>query len=451
MKGEPHAMEPTLSAPRETAPAAHPPGRLLDLRTLGLFLLGDRSAIERVFCSPAAFWVGLLLVVSAGLAREYDGEYLVAQPWYVFVPLALSLPMAVVLWTLAVLVVSRRGHRGLFRWSSFRGFISCYWMTAPLAWAYGVPWERMLDEVGSVSANLWTLKFVAVWRALLMMRVLAVLLQRPLGVTLPPVLVFGAAGIVIARMFAPVPLMAIMGGLRLPASERMVYESDLLTFLAALFSIPFTSLVCLLLMARRPQFESSASMEQAASASAGLWRLALAAILVWLPFLPMTQREQRNRDAVERLYARGEVRAALEYASARQPADFPPAWRPPPLSNWDPSDRSLEKVLPEFTETFPAWWLRQLYYQAFVDSFDVFRFSDEWNSVSASLVDAVAGLPDRPQLNTRAIWYLGAAANEQIENRDQIVRLLAIYGYTPESATQPAPASQAATSTGSAP
>ncbi len=63
----------------------------MNLSTILRFLSGRRDAIERIAACPRAVFVGLLFVLSAGLAREYDAEDLLAEPHHVFVPLAASL------------------------------------------------------------------------------------------------------------------------------------------------------------------------------------------------------------------------------------------------------------------------------------------------------------------------------------------------------------------------
>lgn len=50
-------------------------------RTLLECLLGRRSAILELASAPGTFSAGLLLLLSAGLAREYDGVFLPFEPW----------------------------------------------------------------------------------------------------------------------------------------------------------------------------------------------------------------------------------------------------------------------------------------------------------------------------------------------------------------------------------
>lgn len=55
------------------------------------YLLGRTRAILEIARCEAALWIGLLFALSAGFAREYDGEDLWHEPWHLAVPLVASL------------------------------------------------------------------------------------------------------------------------------------------------------------------------------------------------------------------------------------------------------------------------------------------------------------------------------------------------------------------------
>jgi hypothetical protein len=54
----------------------------MNIGTLFAYLIGRREAILAVANTPSAVWLGMLLVISAGFAREYDAQYLPGKPWY---------------------------------------------------------------------------------------------------------------------------------------------------------------------------------------------------------------------------------------------------------------------------------------------------------------------------------------------------------------------------------
>ncbi len=63
----------------------------MSIITILRFLVGDRDAILNIASSRGAIWIGLLLVLSAGFPREYDGEDLLHEPWHLLLPLGASL------------------------------------------------------------------------------------------------------------------------------------------------------------------------------------------------------------------------------------------------------------------------------------------------------------------------------------------------------------------------
>ena len=143
--------------------------------TVVQFLLFQREATLRVAASKSAFWIGLLFVFAAGFAREYDGEYLIAEPWHLVLPLAASLIGCVAMVLPIFVFLKFNSEKQCSFVEVFRSFLNVYWMTAPLALVYGIPVERFLDPADATRANLYLLAIVALWRVLLMIRCVYVL------------------------------------------------------------------------------------------------------------------------------------------------------------------------------------------------------------------------------------------------------------------------------------
>ena len=76
----------------------------MTLGTLARYLIGDRTAILTLVRQRGALLVGALLVLSAGFAREYDGEDLWHEPWHLLLPFGASLTTSFFLFTLTVLL-----------------------------------------------------------------------------------------------------------------------------------------------------------------------------------------------------------------------------------------------------------------------------------------------------------------------------------------------------------
>src|SRR5262245_8431110 len=133
----------------------------MSIRTVLLYLVGNREAILQVANCRGGLWLGLAFVFSAALAREYDGQDLVHEPWHLLVPLAASLGSSLALYLLIYVISLVRGPRGLPSLNAYRAILQLFWMTAPLAWLYAIPFERFLSPGDATRANLYLLGLVA--------------------------------------------------------------------------------------------------------------------------------------------------------------------------------------------------------------------------------------------------------------------------------------------------
>src|SRR5687767_5262694 len=136
----------------------------MTISTLLKFLVGEREAILTVARTPQAIWIGLLFVLAAGFAREYDGEDLLHEPWHLLIPLGASILSSAILYLLIRAITWFRGAPGPSLLSGYRSFLALYWMTAPLALFYAIPFERFASAADAMRANLFLLALVAAWR-----------------------------------------------------------------------------------------------------------------------------------------------------------------------------------------------------------------------------------------------------------------------------------------------
>src|SRR5262249_34272404 len=106
-----------------------------------LYLIGNRQAIFDIATDRRAIFIGFLFLLSARCAREYDGEDLLHEPWYLLIPLAASLASSFLLYlvTYGVVCLWRAQGTGPTFLNGYRSFLGLFWMTAPLAWLYAVP------------------------------------------------------------------------------------------------------------------------------------------------------------------------------------------------------------------------------------------------------------------------------------------------------------------------
>jgi len=182
--------------------------------TIARFLVGDREAIERIARSRNAIWLGMVFVLSAGFAREYDGESLLHEPWHVLLPLAASIATSLILFVMISFVGMMRG-REIRILSLYPRFLGLFWMTAPLAWLYAIPVERFMTAGSATEMNLNFLVIVALWRVVLMVRIVIYAFGAKTNVTATMIVLFFADIVMlVAVSLIPRPVVGLMGGIR---------------------------------------------------------------------------------------------------------------------------------------------------------------------------------------------------------------------------------------------
>ena len=356
------------------------------------FLVGRRQAILDIAASRHAIWLGLLFVLSAGLAREYDGEDLLREPWHLLIPLAASLVTSTIL--LAIMWLALHGWRTLpNEWRTYQSFVSLYWMTAPLAWIYAIPVERFLPAADATTANLWFLGIVATWRVVLMMRVVSVVFNAAFIRVVFPFMLFADGVLLTVLSLAPVPVLAFMGGVRLTQSEETIALATLLTTGLGMMSLPLWilgSLITLCVPNSRERVPSFTTLPEK-PVNASLWELAVAALLIWPVILPFTQPAQQHRRQVEQLMRERRIDEAIEVMAQFEVTDFPPHWDPPPRIAPLRGQRNASKPVSliavmqvlDYAPAVPPW-VHSAYREKFANHFERgWPGSQFWQQLSA--------------------------------------------------------------------
>ncbi len=334
----------------------------LSLGHLGGFLLGREDSIRAVAGARGSLLLGLLFVFSAALAREYDGEPLLYEPQHLVIPLAASLLTATLLYLLLMLTGAAPWREALPGWGRF---LACYWFTAPLAWLYAIPVERMFEPEPAVKANLALLGIVAAWRVVLITRVASVLFAKSWLRIFPVVLLF--ADLVALQLLAiiPRPIVGMMGGIRHSAAEQALLDTILSVQILGFLSLPiwfFGSCIAAGLNWRRP-----ADHEDREPATAGpatplsLWLLAATALLFFSALLPFNQPPQMRKWEVEQLLKGGQVEAGLRLMSSQPRDTFPPHWDPPPRLGYGEDRPGFDELLRGLAAADAADWVWELY------------------------------------------------------------------------------------------
>lgn len=375
--------------------------------TIAAYLVGSRAAILRIAESRWALPVGLALVVSGALARNYDGQDLLAEPWVLLAGVVISTVNALVLFGLVYGVAWLRDSELPPFLSGYRSFLGLFWMTAPMAWLYAVPYERMLEPVEAVKANLATLAFVSVWRVLLSARALSVLFGAPLAAVLTLVLLFSDVTLVAAAVASPKPVIDVMGGLQHSDADALIAGTAFAVIAWGVLLAPVLLIAAFVggfwvrgsWRARRP--------ERGERAPRGSVALACVALMVFAPALVVTQPEQRLRRRAEVMLRSGDIEGAFAEMSRHGRSAYPPIWDPPPRMGYLETEPDLMEVARAMEEHPPASWVRRIYAQKLARS--VLRRVAFGVS---SFVEAEQREPRRGGLEAEERWTLGMLMQE---------------------------------------
>ncbi len=337
----------------------------MGVMTLVKFLLGDREAIHQIASDRRWLGVGALWVFVAGLAREYDQEYLVAEPYYLAIPFVASLVASFLLFGLLVFVFQRRVSDVLPFEASYVSFLQVFWATAPLALLYGLPVERWFDEATATRLNLWMLAIVAFWRVLLIVRASALMFGVRQLRMLWPVMLFAdiAVFVGINSMPAPMSLVATMGGARLPAAVQIVSASTFLVGFFTILSFPIWLIGTLSVakMKVTPKNGMLLSCPIDARRHRGLWVPPALIMLVWMAILFVTQPQQGRAYSIDQQLRRGEIAEALGALSKFEREQFPVGYDPAPRILYRENTPPIDDVVSVMFEIDTAAWVHDLY------------------------------------------------------------------------------------------
>ena len=355
-----------------------------------LYLLGHRGAIERIAATRHAWMVGAILVLSAGIARNYDHLDLLREPeWFIgpFVASAVSV-VFIYLCIAGRLKLDAVGNYHT-QWGTF---LTLAWLTAPCAWLYGIPVESMTDIITATKWNIAFLAIVSLWRVALMTRAVAVLTGVRTTRALVLVLAPAAFEMMVGSVFGSRSLVQIMGGVRLPPHTELLHQSGQFAVEASFWVFLLSVWLCwrikgvALTPLDRP---GTGKLPRPAIA------LALASLAAWaLAALPF-HGNIVNRDRLKQLVNSKKFPEAVAFASSKTRADFPPDhYLPPAPDGWSfPLD-----LLDALPADAPGW-LREEWMGNAVEAFVLKRGirSDIWEELLESHPAVAAGVKARAE------------------------------------------------------
>ncbi len=357
---------------------------------LGL-LIGRRQSILNIARSPAALWVGLLLVFSATMAREYDQHWLLHDWWHLLLPLGASLAISIIQFSIFWLRRPRPSDAS-FR-ESYRAFLTCFWMTAPLAWLYAIPYDRFLSEADAATANLWTLVVVSIARGLIICRVLQIIANAKFIPTFMVSLGLAQLALAVSIFVMPLPIIDIMAGLRYTEAERIMMSVGLLVMLEVMYlgwAVLLAALTAWLTL--RTEWPRDRVASIGAKTSVATWALPCAVIAMFLCLLPLTQPALNRAAESDQLMVAGQIDAALSHLSQHTREDFPPHWRPLPHVAYQRRQPEFFDVFERAIELPEKSWVREYYLGEFER---VFFLGTYWESDNAEerRIDALLAHP----------------------------------------------------------
>ena len=361
--------------------------------TLFRFLIGDRQAIEALALSRSALWVGMLFVLSAGLAREYDGAYFLGEPWHLLIPLGASLVASFILYVIADLFI-RRDRAGEPREvRRFRAFLTLFWLTAPMAWLYGIPFERFMAPYDATVANYATLALVSVWRVLLITRVVSVLFNFNVIRAFFMVMLFADAVAVVGAFVSPAPIFSFMGGVRHLDHDRLILNVTHNVIILGIMSSPVWLIGAVVAAFGKGNWKLDLATDSSRPVSKLLVSFAFVSILAWVPAFPVTQAEQGLKWHVETLFDDGQIDDALHLLSVHELREFPPHYMPRPR-NW-PGARMprLYEIMKVVLEREERDWVHAYYMKRFGDEFgEGYHWHSQWQI--SEIVEVLEHMPE---------------------------------------------------------
>jgi hypothetical protein len=165
-----------------------------------------------------------------------------------------------------------------------------------------------------------------------MIRVVRVLWNTSHSSVTMVVLLFADVVVLLAMQFVPVPMMSLMGGVRVSPSEAVIASTAMTAIMFGVLSMPVWFLGSIISMWcdtwAWPAWRSLVQARHPVERSA--WIAGAGLLVAGVCLLPVAQGEQRRRNEAETLLRTGELREAVRRMAVHERADYPPHWDPPP-------------------------------------------------------------------------------------------------------------------------
>lgn len=305
----------------------------MNLADIPRFLLGSREVIERLASSRTPLIIGPALVLSASLARNYDGAAFPQEAYVLLHGFGASIINAFILHTIFYLIATRPDAPRPPFFSTYLSFLGLFWLTSPMAWLYAIPYERFLTVIGAINLNIFTLGIISIWRVGLICYVISILYNVRYGPALCIILFFSNIGIFIAAITMETPVVHFMGGLQHSSEDYLRFIIKFRTMMIAFFAmlpLLIAAVTGLTILRNSKAIAPTWPIRPPAAPSRAIIACCAISLAMWTPALWIAQPEQHNRYRAESLINQGRYDEALAFMSQRNRTDFPRVWDAPP-------------------------------------------------------------------------------------------------------------------------
>lgn len=335
------------------------------------YQFGKKEAIKSVASNKAFLWCSIWLVLLSAVARNYDQEWILADPFWLIGNLLFSWVSASLFFIVIHLAELRPRQKATGDTPpklrhQYPLFLTLFWMTAPSAWLYAIPIERLSNPSVSAVFNASLLIVVSIWRVCLMARVISVVLEWSYRNALRIILFCALieAGIILGLGGVQNLGKAIAAGMM---GMRNAPEEDLLIgFINGVFL-----LTCILFpvvggcewIAEKEGGKSAFKPARRSSFNQLGWMLAPTAI--WIAIAIAPQHETKHHHNHRQLTLQGNYEEAMLYLEDLKLDDLSPSKRLAPepyeMELWDHLPGTLDQLSP----TTPSWI--QNYYRNYAE------------------------------------------------------------------------------------
>lgn len=318
-----------------------------------LFLIGNKAAIQRLAGTSWTILIGAILIITAGIARNYDHLYILGEGEWLYGPFVASLATSLIIFVISFMpFLLRPGSK-----HPYLTFLSLYWMTAPCAWLYAIPVESHTDILTATKWNVTFLAIVSIWRVTLMIRSIQVLTGESLLKSTCRILFPASVIMMIASAVKGTNIVGIMGGVRLSPDEQFLYDATTVTtslsFWAALITL---SLAIILLFGKKQVPPPELPWKTIPKPTRTLTYAALT-LIPWFAvaaiyFIP-TKNNYRVKTLIEqRKYEKAnDLMATLSRDKFLKAHNFPPATK---------GGYNVTQLLQNLKPTHPEWLKKEL-------------------------------------------------------------------------------------------